>query len=87
MIRIDDLYHMWYSYRGEQYRIGYAISEDGIAWQRLDEFAGIDISPSGWDSNAICYSHVFQHKDTLFMLYNGNNYGQEGLGIARLKLF
>ena len=77
---------MWYSFRGEQYRIGYAFSKDGMIWKRKDELAGIDVSPEGWDSEAICYSHVFQYGKKLYMLYNGNVYGKEGLGIAKLEL-
>lgn len=81
----EDRYHMWYCYRGEQYRIGYAISEDGIHWTRQDELAGITVSSDGWDSESVEYPHVFWHRDELFMLYCGNHYGKAGLGIARLS--
>ena len=77
---------MWYVYRGNQYRIGYAHSSDGINWERADNLAGIDVSPEGWDSKAISYPHVFQYKNHLYMLYCGNDYGKEGLGLARLKI-
>jgi hypothetical protein len=80
----QDGYHMWYVHRGEQYRIGYATSEDGIRWQRRDALVGLDVSANGWDSKAICYPQVFEHGEELYMLYNGNDYGREGLGIARL---
>ncbi len=86
VIKIDNKYHMWFAYRGEYYRIGYASSDDGINWTREDEKAGINVSTSGWDSESICYPHVFRHKDYLYMIYNGNNYGKAGLGIARHKL-
>ena len=85
VLKIKDRYHMWYSYRGEQYRIGYAISSDGIKWERKDENAGIDVSDHGWDSKSICYAHVLQYKDYLYMFYNGNDFGKEGLGLARLN--
>lgn len=79
-------YHMWYSYRGDQYRIGYSVSDDGISWKRRDGLAKIDVSNAGWDSEAICYSFVFRHENDLFMLYCGNEYGKDGMGIARLPL-
>ncbi len=79
----DGRYHMWYSYRGARYRIGYAWSDDGVRWTRRDDLAGIDVSPAGWDSEAICYSHVFEWRDALYMLYCGNDYGRGGLGLAR----
>ena len=73
---------MWYSYRGDQYRIGYAESPDGVNWRRLDAQAGIAPSPEGWDSKSVEYPHVFDHKGTRFMLYNGNDYGRTGIGVA-----
>ncbi|MEW6210176.1 MAG: hypothetical protein AB1631_17550 [Acidobacteriota bacterium] len=75
-------YKMWFSYKGESYRIGYAESEDGIRWERLDRQAGIDVSDSGWDSEMIEYAYVFEHKGTKYMLYNGNDYGRAGIGLA-----
>jgi predicted GH43/DUF377 family glycosyl hydrolase len=86
VIKINNIYHMWYVYRGEHYKIGYAHSVDGINWTRRDDLAGIDVSKSGWDSIAMSYPHVFKYKDSLYMLYCGNNYGKEGLGLATLKL-
>ncbi len=84
IVQWDEKYHMWYSYRGEHYRIGYAHSTDGKNWIRADEYAGIAPSETGFDSLAQAYPHVFQHKDTYYMIYNGNHYGKEGLGLAKL---
>ena len=86
VIKIDQTYHMWYVYRGEQYRIGYAHSEDGYHWTRRDDLVGLDVSDSGWDSKAISYPHVVRTHDRLLMFYCGNNYGQDGLGVATLVL-
>lgn len=70
---------IWYSYKGpsHNYRIGVAI--DG---ERVDHLAGIDVSSGGWDSDAICYAHVFLHKGQKHMLYNGNGHGKSGFGLA-----
>ncbi len=87
VIKIGNVYHMWFAYRGEYYRIGYAYSHDGLYWERRDEWAGIDVSEAGWDSKAISYPHVFRCLDHLYMLYCGNEYGKEGLGLATLKLY
>jgi len=78
-------YRMWYAFRGERYRIGYAESEDGRRWTRLDERAGIDVSASGWDSESIEYPHVFDHAGRRYLLYNGNGYGKTGFGLAVLE--
>jgi hypothetical protein len=81
----DGSFEMWFSYRGAgggKYRIGYATSPDGIAWQNENLLAGIDVSKEGWDSEMIEYPFVFEHKNFRYMLYNGNGYGLTGFGIA-----
>lgn len=85
VIRDSDCWKMWYSFRGDSYRIGYAESKNGRSWIRRDKLAGIDVSPSGWDSDMIEYPFVFDHKGQRFMLYNGNGYGQTGFGMAVLE--
>jgi hypothetical protein len=86
---IDELgFHMWYSFRsgtGEKYRIGYAHSMDGISWTRKHNETGLDVSNNGWDSEMICYPFVFDHQGERYMLYNGNEYGKYGFGLAKLK--
>jgi hypothetical protein len=76
---------MWYSYRGDAYKIGYAESPEGLSWERRDQEAGIDVSPSGWDSEMICYANVIQQNDKWYMLYNGNGFGKTGIGLAALE--
>jgi hypothetical protein len=85
VVRDPDMYRMWYCYRGDRYRIGYAESPDGLVWQRKDEQAGIDVSSEGWDSEMLAYPHVFDHEGQRYMLYNGNDYGKTGIGLAVLK--
>jgi hypothetical protein len=78
-------YRMWYSVRGDSYRLGYAESTDGIVWQRADDQAGLPVSADGWDSEMITYPMVFRERETLQMLYNGNGYGRTGIGLATLS--
>jgi predicted GH43/DUF377 family glycosyl hydrolase len=85
VIKDGDLYKMWYSFRGQSYRIGYAESKDGINWERKDQQAGIDVSETGWDSDMIEYPNVFDCDGQRFMLYNGNTYGKTGFGLAVLE--
>jgi predicted GH43/DUF377 family glycosyl hydrolase len=83
VVRDGDGYRMWYSSnRGDGYRIGYAESPDGYDWTRLDDRAGIGPSESGWDSQALAYPWVFSYAGERYMLYNGNDYGREGFGLA-----
>jgi len=81
----NGVHHMWYSMRGDRYRIGYAWSQDGKVWERRDDLVGIEPSESGWDSEMICYPHVFRMNSRLYMAYNGNSYGGTGIGLAVLE--
>ena len=87
-------YHMFFCYReaigfrknkDKSYRIGYAYSNDLINWVRDDANAGIDVSENDWDSDMMCYPHVFHCDEKLYMLYNGNEFGRYGFGIAVLE--
>jgi len=88
----DGRYHMFFSYRytqgfkepGRGYRIGYAWSDDLTKWTREDARAGIATSPSGWDSESISYPHLFAHQGRIYMLYQGNQVGKFGFGLACL---
>ena len=84
VLKEKGVYRMWFSKRerGRSYRIGYAESDDGIKWERMDEQVGIDVSESGWDSEMIEYAFVFTHDGRYYMLYNGNGYGANGIGLA-----
>jgi hypothetical protein len=50
----------------------------------MDDRVGIERSPSGWDSEMMEYSSMQRHKQDMYLLYNGNGFGQSGFGIARL---
>ena len=94
IIKIEDTYHMWFSYRGsndfrggeDSYKIGYAFSKDLYKWERNDEMSGISASESGWDSEMICYPFVKKIEGKYIMFYNGNSFGKEGLGYAELEI-
>lgn len=84
VVRDGGRYRGWYSFNAGRrgYRIGYAESPDGLEWTRLDGQAGISLSPSGWDSQAMAYPAVVRHRDRWFMFYNGNSFGRDGIGLA-----
>ncbi|MDQ3918990.1 MAG: hypothetical protein M3348_10975 [Acidobacteriota bacterium] len=83
LLKEGGLYKAWFPrHAGRGYRIGYAESPDGYAWTRKDEEGGLDVSESGWDSEAVSYPWVFVHEGSRYMLYNGNDFGREGFGLA-----
>jgi hypothetical protein len=94
VIEEHGLYRMWYCRRGsvdyrtdksQSYRLGYAESTDGYRWQRLDHLVGIERSEEGWDSLMMEYPFVYEHRGVKHMLYNGNGFGETGIGHAVLE--
>jgi len=88
-----DGYHMFFCFRESHdfrvnsensYRMGYAFSKDGLTWTRNDEEGRIDPSEDDWDSEMICYPHIFEVDNKVYMLYNGNEFGKYGFGLAKL---
>lgn len=95
VFELDGRYHMFFCYRahvdyhGKEggYRIGYAVSDDLLHWERDDAKAGLTISAEGWDSEMVCFPHVFALDGETYMLYLGNQMGRQGFGLARLKSY
>jgi len=93
VVKHGDRYRMWYCFRHSRdfrdgagaYRMGYAESADGVAWERIDRVGGLDVVPEGWDSTMTCYPSVFEIDGRLVMIYNGNGFGQTGFGYAVLE--
>lgn len=89
----DGQYHMFFSYRdirnyrGREggYRIGYASSPDLLSWTRDDTLVDIGLSETGWDSEMVNYPHVFELDGATYMLYQGNEMGRAGFGLAVLE--
>ena len=93
VVQHDGRFHMYFCYRyasdfrtnpARAYRLGYAYSDDFIHWTRDDEQVGIrrGDSQSDWDCEMMCYPHVFWHRNRLSLLYNGNEFGRCGFGLA-----
>ena len=94
ILKRGEKYFLFYSYRNNLnyrankengYRIGFAISDDGLKWERKDKEIGIYFSNGGWDSEMMAYPNVLPHKDQLYMFYNGNGFGRTGFGYAVLE--
>jgi predicted GH43/DUF377 family glycosyl hydrolase len=89
----DEKYHMFFTYRyatnfknrERGYKIGYAYSKDGVEWIRDDDNVGIELSENGWDSEMHHYPHTFELNGERYMIYNGNEFGKYGFGLAILE--
>lgn len=94
VIKVGSRYHMIFCYRqasdfrrnsARAYRLGYAFSDDLSHWIRDDASVGIDVSEGDWDSEMLCYPHLFECDGQVYLLYNGNEFGRRGFGIAVLE--
>ncbi len=94
VIFYQGMYHMFFCFRhsfdfrknkDRSYRIGYAVSKDLKNWSRQDEKLNFPLPETGWDSQMQCYPNVFVMEDHVYMLYNGNEFGKYGFGLAKLE--
>jgi len=93
IFRHGQRYHMLFCHRNMtdfrdgkgSYRMGYAWSTNLEDWTRADEQAGIEPSSSGWDSTMIAYPYVVNVGGKTLLFYNGNGFGQTGIGFAQLE--
>lgn len=76
---------MWYCAKGSNYQIYSAQSLDGVRWQHSAEPSGLVAAGTGGEKFEVCYPHVLRlaGNGDLIMLYNGDNYGKTGFGVAR----
>ena len=93
MVQYADQFHMCFCYReaygfrqqaDRGYRLGYAISEDLSSWTRKDDQINLNINDGEWDSDMQCYPHLFTCREKVYLLYNGNEFGRYGFGLAEL---
>lgn len=93
VIGIGKRHHMFFCYResfdfrkttGRGYRIGHAWSDDLVNWMRDDEQPQLAGTPNDWDSDMQCYPHIFECDEKIYLLYNGNEFGRYGFGLAEL---
>ncbi|MDB9758767.1 hypothetical protein OAC04_03480 [Gammaproteobacteria bacterium] len=93
VIEIDDYFHMVFCFReafdfrkgkGRGYRLGYAYSRDMLSWTRDDQKFSFVGGEGDWESDMECYPHLVRVNSEVFILYNGNEFGKYGFGVAKL---
>lgn len=94
VVRIGTRHHMFFCYResfdfrngkGRGYRIGHAWSDDLSNWIRDDERPKLEGTAGEWDGDMQCYPNAFECDGKIFLLYNGNEFGRHGFGLAVLE--
>jgi hypothetical protein len=94
VIEIKGRYHMFFCYResfdfrrssGRGYQVGHAFSDNLLDWVRDDANPILDAKYGDWDGEMQCYPHVFSCNEKVYLLYNGNEFGRYGFGLAELE--
>ena len=94
VVNVGSRFHMFFCYRqsfdfrqtkGRGYAIGHAYSDDLQSWVRNDDEPGLEVPEGEWDSDMQCYPHAFTFRDKTYLLYNGNEFGRYGFGLAVLE--
>jgi hypothetical protein len=94
VIRLGTRYHMVFCHRhtfgfrtdpARGYRLGHAWSDDLVRWERDDDGLGFQDSTGEWDSDMVCYPHLFACDGKVYLAYNGNHFGRDGFGLAELE--
>lgn len=93
VVEIDGRHHMWFCFResfdfrrdaARAYRIGHAWSDDLVVWVRDDDHLTLDSASGEWDGDMQCYPNAFHCHGRVYLLYNGNEFGRHGFGLAVL---
>lgn len=93
VLQHNGLYHMIFCFRhafgfkedkSRGYRLGYAFSTDLIHWTRNDDMLQYESTPGSWDADMMCYPHLFKVGEKNYLLYNGNDFGRNGFGLAEV---
>ena len=95
VVFFGDAWHMAFCYRdihgfrtdpARGYRIGYARSSDLMSWHRDDAALGLVGTSGSWDQDMQCYPHLCVVNGEMLLLYNGNAFGKDGFGLAKVHL-
>ena len=94
VVRVGSRLHMFFCYRqtfdfrsnrDRGYHIGHAWSDDLVNWARDDDTPRLNTPDGEWDSDMQCYPNAFECDGRVYMLYNGNEFGRHGFGLAVLE--
>ena len=83
MVWKDGVFKMIYSHRNlnSGYKLGLAFSQDGITWNdSIIDGLNPSNNKEDWDSEMICYTAKYCN----YIFYNGNGYGETGIGLAEI---
>ncbi len=87
--KIGKQYYLHYSIRCKKttnYRLGLATSSDRLNWKRIDDKLNLHHSKKSFDSEQIMYATPILLNNSLYLFYNGNDFGRDGIALASCEL-
>ncbi len=95
VIEIDGRYHMFFCYRqsfdfrtNQGSRLSHRpclVGRSACTGRGTTTIRCSTSRPGDWDSDMLCYPHVFECDGKVYLLYNGNEFGRYGFGLAVLE--
>jgi len=90
VLRTATGYEMWFCHRHSRdyrdgqgsYRIGHAVSPDGMAWDRIEGDHGLEPTGTGWNATTMAYPAIVVVNRRKIMFHNGDGFGKSGVGCA-----
>lgn len=87
IIKIKKKNIMFFSLKRNKYSIMTSVLTKNSKWKRSKIFKFAINNKIIFDSDSQEYSSIIKHKKKLYMFYNGNQYGKEGIGLAIANLY
>ena len=84
VVRDADMYRMWFAVRGAALRRSATPSPRMVSAGPGNCCRYSTAGSEAWDSEMVEYPCVFDWRGGRYMLYNGNDYGRTGVGLAVL---
>jgi len=82
LLKVGNVYKMWYTGLGSRRQIGLATSLDGIHWTKLSNPVLSFGKPGDFDSEHVTYGKVLHHNNQYWMWYSGYNGTIWQIGLA-----
>ena len=74
VLKEDDHYKMWYTaHGGVEFRVGLAISKDGVNFTKYEKNPVLDVTSDNWDCKGVQFAQVIKENDIYKMWYAGYN--------------
>ena len=82
ILKLSKNFVMFFSLKKINYKIETSVFKTGEIWKRQKVFDFKINKKINFDSKAQEYASLIKYKKKLFMFYNGNEYGKNGIGLA-----